>query len=252
MLSIKSIITYLLIIFLLIQIFIWSQLHKITPQLNILEKSPSKNEIELIGLGDKEFAFRFLALDLQNAGDSFGRFTALKDYDYEVLMQWMKALDDLNNQSNFLPAIASYYYSNTQRPSDNKYIIEYLELTYDKSPKERWWWIAQAVYIAKHKMQDSKLALRLAYKLSNTPYEKLPRWAQQMPAYILEQAGEYEEALAIIKDLAEKYDNYSQGELNFMNHFIKNRLGFLEEQIEKEPKYQDLDPFSSPYLNESE
>ncbi|ETN98296.1 GTPase [Reticulomyxa filosa] len=215
----------------------WFYTHKIIPYLGIVPEVPTVNQTKIMALGDEQFFFRYLALYIQNSGDTFGRFTSLKNYDYSALLKWFLLLDELDHRSNFVPAIASYYYSNTQKVEDNKYIIEYLEKTYDKDPVNKWWWLGQAVMLAQNKLQDKHLALRLAYKLSTTPNDKLPRWAQQMPVFILEQLGEKEQALAIIKDLADKFDNYSQGEINFMNYFIRNRLGFLNEEIKKTPNW---------------
>ncbi|KIE05907.1 Uncharacterized protein NF27_CG00870 [Candidatus Jidaibacter acanthamoeba] len=223
----------LIVILLGVQVGFWAKTHKITPLLGIVPKVPSICDAKISALGDEQFYFRFLALYIQNAGDTFGRFTALKDYDYKALSEWFMLLDKLDSKSNFVPAIASYYYSNTQRVEDNRYIVDYLESNYDYNPTEKWWWLSQAVIISNNKLKDKPLALRLAYKLSSTPNDKMPSWAQQMPAFILEQMGEFEQALIIIKDLAEKHDNYSEGEMNFMNYFIRDRLGFLNERIGK-------------------
>ncbi len=235
---------------LVMQVAVWSQTNQYLPRLGLLDQVPSSVEAKLSSIGDDQLYFRIAAIQLQNAGDSFGRFTALRDYNYELLRDWMMFMDDFDSQSNFLPAISSYYYSNTQRPADNQYIIEYLEKRYDQSPVENWWWLAQAVHLALNKMEDRPLALRLAYKLAATPYEKMPRWAQQMPIFVLEKMGEREQALAIVKDLANKYNNYSQGEINFMNYFIQERLGYLKEEIKKKPKYATDDIFAAPYMDE--
>lgn len=229
----RSLIGILIVIFLSIQIGFWYKTHKIMPLLGVVPQVPSLTEAKVASLGDEQFYFRFLALYIQNSGDTFGRFTALKNYDYDALTRWFKLLDNLDNKSNFVPAIASYYYSNTQKVEDNKYIVDYLESNYDYNPAQKWWWLSQAVIIANNRLKDKNLALRLAYKLSSSPAENMPSWAQQMPAFILEQMGEFEQALVIIKDLAEKHDNYTDGEINFMNYFIKNRLGFLNEEIRK-------------------
>jgi hypothetical protein len=172
----------------------------------------------------------------------FGRlFTALKDYDYALLKKWLFLLDGLDPQSKFLPSIASYYFSNTQKTEDLRYIIDYLEYYYDNNPSENWWWLSQATILAFQKLKDKNLSMRLAFKLSNTKGDT-PRWAQQMPAIISAEFGEKELALTIIKDLANRYDDYSQSELNFMNYFIRNRLGFLKETIDKQPTKVVEDP----------
>lgn len=218
-------------LFLFIQIFCWFFTFRFTPFLGILDEVPTVNEAKIAALGDEQFYFRYQALNLQNSGDSFGRFTALKNYDYKVLKKWMKLLDDLDSISNFVPSIAAYYYSNTQNVKDNIYIVDYLESNYDHNPKAKWWWLGMAVNIADFKLKDDNLALRLAFKLANTPNKNMPRWAQEMPAIIYAKMGEKRLAFEIIKDIAQRQNNYNQGEINFMQNFIKERLGYSHESI---------------------
>lgn len=220
-----------LIFFLIIHGLLWTKTHTITPKLAIVPNVPTSNQARAMAFGDEQGYFRYLALYIQNAGDTFGRFTALKEYDYKLLSKWFILLDQLDAKSNFIPAIVSYYYSNTQNTADNIYLVEYLEQHYDRNPAEKWWWLGQAIMIAKNKLNDAQLALRLAYKLAATPNRHMPKWAYQMPAFILEDLGEKEQALAIIQDLATKYNDYTPQELNFMQYFIHERLGFLKEEL---------------------
>lgn len=232
----------LLFLFLFIQVGTSYFTKKDLPILGILDDVPTLNEARALAFGDEQFYFRLQAMNLQNSGDSFGRFTALKDYDYKVLLKWLNLLDELDYKSNFLPAIAGYYYSNTQRIEDNIYIVQYLENTYDKDPVAKWWWLGMAVNLANFKLKNNELALRLAFKLSSTP-TRLPRWAEQMPAIIYAQMGENELALNIIEDVAKRYDDYKQSDLNFMNYFIRERLGYLNKSIDLGREVeQDVEP----------
>lgn len=156
----------------------------VTPKLAILTEAPSAETLVISSLGNKQTYFRLLAVKIQNAGDTFGRFSKLQDYDYKALRDWFIALDALDNKSSVLPAVASYYYSGTQKVEDNRYLIEYIEQNYDRDPANKWWWLAQAVEIAKFKLQDKELALRLALKLMKNSNERTPNWVKQLPAII--------------------------------------------------------------------
>jgi hypothetical protein len=126
--------------------------------------------------------------------------------------------------SNITPSMAGYLFGQSQEPlRDVPYIVRYLESHYDRDPKTKWWWLSQAIYLANHKLNDKDLALRLAYKLGTTEAD-VPLWARQMPAFILEQRGEREEALLIIQNILKTYKDIPEGELRFMNIFIKDRL----------------------------
>lgn len=215
----------------IIQIFFWYSTHHIKPEMHIVPDVPGELAVKATSLGDEELYFRILAMELQNAGDSFGRFTALKLYDYKKLSQWFYLLDTLDNKSNFVPSIAAYYYSNTQNIPDVIYVVNYLDYHSSKDMKEKWWWMSQAVYLANFKLKDQKLALKLAYKLSKTP-GKIPAWARQMPAFIHEKLGEKDQAIKIIKEFLDNEKDLTPEELNFVHYFIKDRLEMvLDEKI---------------------
>jgi hypothetical protein len=224
----------LLFLILLLQICFWYKTHQIKPDMYIVPEVPGELAIKASSLGDEELYFRILALQIQNSGDTFGRFSPLKLYDYKKLSAWFYLLDKLDDKSNFVPSIASYYYSQTQHVPDVKYVVDYLEFHSTKDLENKWWWLSQAVYLANFKLKDNPLALKLAYKLSKSP-GKLPMWARQMPAFIHEKLGEKEQAYVIIKNIIDSHESFSQEEINFMEYFIKDRLKMMlsKEELEK-------------------
>lgn len=208
-----------------LQITFWYNTKHIKPEMVIVPHVPKETTVHLLSLGDAQFYFRQLAFKIQNAGDSWGRFTALKDYNYEALSKWFYLLDKLDSKSNFVPSLASYYYSQTQTPEDTRYIVSYLRDHVKKDPAGKWWWLSQATYIANHRLKDKKLALEVAYELAATPnHVDMPMWARQMPAFIHEQLGENESAKKIIADIMENFDRFTPGEVNFMEYFLRDRL----------------------------
>ena len=213
-----------------LQIVVWTVTRHHLPTPGIVPNVPSQTSVKALSLGDEQFYFRILAYQLQNAGDSFGRFTALKSYNYHLLYYWFTLLDSLDHTSNFVPSMASYYYSQTQNTPDVRYIVDYLDQHASKDLYHKWWWMGQAVYLANHKLKDKDLALALAYKLASTPRDDIPLWAKQMPAFIHEQRGEMDEALVIIEDMMKHADRMEPGELNFMRYFVEERLGKLVSQ----------------------
>lgn len=209
----------------------WHHTRAIKPEMDIVSDVPGDRAVRALSFGDEEVFFRMLALTIQNSGDTFGRFTALYKYDFNKLYHWFKLLDGLNNQSNYLPAMASYYFSQTQNPNDVRYIVDYLDEYADGRPKEKWWWVTQAAYLATHKLKDNDRALQIAEKLRGV--RGIPLWAQQLPAFIHEKRGEFGQALAIIEGVMQHPEDYTQGELNFMRYFVDERLNRLE-QVKKQ------------------
>lgn len=213
-------------VFLVAQGIFWNHTRAIKPEMGIVADVPGESTVRALSFGDEEALFRLLALNIQMSGDTFGRFTALYKYDFNKLYHWFNLLDRLNHQSNFLPSLGSYYFSQTQNPSDVRYIVDYLEEYIEGRPKEKWWWVVQASYLAQHKMLDTARALRIANNLRGI--RGIPIWAQQLPAFIHEDRGEFGQALTIIEEVAKHPEEYTQGELNFMRYFVDERLHSLE------------------------
>lgn len=204
----------------------WMHTRSIMPEMGIVPDVPGERTVRALSFGDEEAFFRMLSLNIQNSGDTFGRFTALYKYDYNKLYHWFRLLDGLNNQSNYLPAMATYYFSQTQNPADVRYIVDYLDEYTDGRPKDKWWWVVQGVYLAMHKMHDNNRAEALADRLRGV--RGIPIWAQQMPAFVMENKGEFGDALVIIQDILKHPDDFTSGELNFMKYFVDERLGKLD------------------------
>ena len=226
------------------EVVIWKGTRKIKPDMSIVPNVPTLVAVKALSFGDEQFYFRTRAYVLQNAGDTFGRSTSLKDYDYKKLYQWWVLLDALDADSNFVPPMVSYYYGATpEYKRDIPYVVDYLEQHADRDPAAKWWWYSQAIYHAKYKMEDLDRALAIADKLANIPEDVVaPLWVRQMKAFIYEQRGEFNEACDIIINILEHYEGLKQGELNFMMHFVEERLAKMAQAAEKKGNNVRLDP----------
>jgi hypothetical protein len=233
----------------------WYHTRAIMPEMTVVPDVPGIRTVRALSFGDEEAFFRLLALNIQNSGDTFGRFTALYKYDFNKLYHWFHLLDELNNQSNYLPSMATYYFSQSQNPNDVRYIVDYLDEYTDGRVADKWWWVVQGIYLASHKMHDQNRAMQLAQRLVGV--RGIPIWAQQMPAFIHEERGEFGDALAIIQNILKHPEDFSQGELNFMRYFVDERLGELDkvkkelDQIQAEKKSEKstsprIEPQSPP------
>lgn len=171
---------------------------------------------------------------LQNSGDVFAGFVSLKNYDYSRIFDWMKMLDGLNSKSNLVPSLASYYYSQTQNGKDSRYVVDYLDWHSSQNIDANWWWLFQAVFIAKNNLHDMKRALELAQKLAQNNAENAPFWTKQMPAFISEEMGDGCMAFSVIQRLIKESESgvrqVKPEEMNFMRHFISDRLARLKNQ----------------------
>lgn len=216
---------------------IWKGTRSEKPDLSIVPDVPTAAAVKALSFGDEQFYFRKAAFDIQNAGDTFGRTTSLQDYNYAKLYKWWIILDGLDPVSNFVPPLVSYYFGSSQKPKrDLPYVIDYLEQHADRDPGKKWWWYSQAIYHAKHKLKDLDRALILANKLANIPEDAgAPLWARQMPAFILEAKGDINAACSIIINIVENNKDISEGELNFMMYFVRDRISAMIEAQKDNP-----------------
>lgn len=225
---------WLFIAFFSLQIFFWKKTENIKPPFEIVPPAPSSYFIAAASLGDKEFLFRALATRLQNSGDVFAGFIALNNYDYSRVYQWLKVLDGINPKADFAPALASYYYAQTQKKEDNKYIVDYLDEHASRDIDAKWWWLFQAIYIAQRDLNDLDLALELAYKLSKNNNPNAPIWTKEVPAFIHAKMGNDCMAFNAIKKMVDASESGARQitpeEMNFIKRFIQDTLLRLQKK----------------------
>lgn len=225
----------MLAVLVLLQVGYWYKTKDITPEMGIVPDVPGRGALHALTFGDDQFYFRVLAFNLQNAGDTFGRSTSLRYYDFNKLYLWFNLLDELDPKSNMIPAMATYYFSQTQNTEDVRYVVDYLYTHSMRDVGAKWWWLVQSIYLAMHKLNDKDLALKVSAPLVN---KNVPVWAQQMAAVVREKRGEMEDAYNImqtIKEHAEKKD-IKDMDLKYMTYFIKERLHRMEKIEEEKSK----------------
>jgi hypothetical protein len=206
----------------------WFNTKDITPEMDIVAPVPGREAVRAMTFGDDQFYFRILAFGLQNSGDSYGRFTSLRLYDFNRLYHWFNLLDELDPKSNMVPSMATYYFAQTQDASNVGYVFDYL---YDHAKRDvgaKWWWLVQSIYLAMHKLNDNDRALKASTLLVN---KDVPVWAQQMAAVVREKRGEMADALRIMETIRDNATEIKDADLKFMTYFIKERL----KKVDKKP-----------------
>lgn len=187
--------------------------------------APSSIGATIAFLGDTEMAYRSLALTVQSFGNSTGQIMALKDYNYMNLGTWFELADSLNPHSNYVPFLAAYYFGANQDPSQLMPVINYLRRVGTYQDADKWRYLGQAVFLAKHKMKDNALALQLADELAGTYKIGMPAWPLQMKAIIASEMGEKEMAYNLLLDtIQNKKEGMDPVEINYMVDKICNEL----------------------------
>lgn len=211
----------------------WFSVRGVQAQWANVPPAPEEYYAAILGLGDKSFAYRVNSLMLQNMGDSGGRVTPLKDYNFEALTDWFFVQDYLDPHSNYIPQLASYYFGSLQEPEKYRPVLDYLEHVGVRTDGERWRWLAHAVYFARFQLNDQDKALSLAYKLAASEHPDMPGWTRQMPAIILNSEGDSKAAYAIMVEiLKSQMNNLHPNEVNSMKLYICTRVLTAEERME--------------------
>ena len=214
-----------LIICLSLQLTYWFETKDIEPDFTIVPDVPGRSALHALTFGDDEFFFRVFAFNIQISGDTFGRFTALRYYDFNKLFLGFNLLDELDAKSNMMPGMASYYFSQTQNTGDVRYMVDYLYTHSVRDVPQKWWWLLQAIYLSMHKLNDLDMAIKVAKPLQN---DQVPVWARQMTAVVYEKRGEMDDALHIMETIKENVHDIPDADLKYMTYFVKERLKKME------------------------
>ena len=210
---------------LLINFAFWLSLRDMRPHWGNVPPVPKEKFAALYGLGDENFSYRLNGLMLQNLGDTGGRVTALKDYDYETLAQWFLLEDKLDPVSNYVPYLASYYFGGVQDAEKFRPVFDYLAKVGMRDEGVKWTWLVQAIYIARHRLGDVDKALELAHLLAQTKNPTAPNWAQQMPAFVMNAKGDKREAYdLLVQTLKTSADRMDPSEVNATRAFICDQI----------------------------
>ena len=155
-----------------------------------------------LSMGSEQLFSYLLAIRLQLHDNQAGRHIRYRKIDYNRLVNWLEEIYRLNPQSEYPMMLASRVYSQTRDQERLRIILNYIDQTFTTNPQLHWRHQAEATVIAKHKLDDLKLALAMAQKLSDQPESVLmPRWARDLHFLLLGDLNEFETALAIIDAL---------------------------------------------------
>ncbi len=210
----------------------WLVLRDMQAQWGNVPPAPKEQFAALYGLGDESFSYRINSLMLQNLGDAGGRVTALKDYDYEVLTDWFFLQDKLDPVSDYIPYLASFYFSGTQEPEKFRLVLEYLKMVGARPDGIKWKWLVQGIFFARHKLKDLDKALELANVLAKTENPDTPAWVRNMPAYVMNAKGNDREAYSLlVETLKENMDKMAPEEVMATRVYICEQILDNDEAI---------------------
>ena len=146
-----------------------------------------------IAMGSEELLGYLLAIRLQLHDNQAGRHFSYSRIDYGVLVDWLEQISQVNVNSEYPMLLASRVYSQTRDKDRLSLMMEFIEQNFDLNPQLHWRRLAEASVIAKHQLEDLKLALRMAEKLALQPASVvMPQWARDIRFLLLAELNEFE------------------------------------------------------------
>ena len=187
--------------------------------------APTAEMARMGALGDGQFAFRSLAMALQNFGDTGGRTIHLEAYDYNAVGAWLRLLDKLDPRSRYVPYLAAYYFGSTPNGTGLGPVVDYLAMVGQRTGNNDWRWLAQAVVLAQYKLEDLKKAQGLADMLARHPDPTLPEWGRNFRFVIMNTRGEKQAAATLILlRLRDEAETLSVTEFNLLRSILCDQV----------------------------
>ncbi|MDH3386533.1 MAG: hypothetical protein OEN02_01405 [Gammaproteobacteria bacterium] len=152
-----------------------------------------------IAMGSEQLMGYLLALRLQLHDNQAGRHFRYRLIDYDILVDWLDRITEVSDGTEYPMLLASRIYSSTSDRDQLRRMLVFIERRFDDAPQLHWRRLAEASLLAKHRLDDLELALRLAEKLARQPASvRMPQWARDFHFLLLADLNELESAIAII------------------------------------------------------
>ena len=174
-------------------------------------------------MGSEQLLGYLLAIRLQLHDNQAGRHFRYSLIDYDRLVDWLEQLSDMTPGTQYPLLLASRIYSQTRDERQVRQIIDFIERRFDDNPQLHWRRLAEACLLAKHRLGDLELALRLAERLAQQPASvEMPHWARDFQFLLLAELNEFEAAIAMINALLESGSIDDVDEQRFLREKLSN------------------------------
>jgi hypothetical protein len=141
----------------------------VVPDRQPVPVAPDVSHVLVLTLGDRDLAYRAIVFDLQNMGNTGGRYLPLAAYDYQRLDAWLRLALRIDPTADAAPYLAAYYFGATRDPVRLRVIVDFLTKAGETGDVGRWQWLAVALIMARHGLADPDLVHRLQDALRRAP-----------------------------------------------------------------------------------
>ena len=196
----------------------WAQ-PKLVASAAALTAPPPLAALRVASIGEPVVLAQLMTLYLQAFDNQPGISIPFRDLDYRRVTQWLATLLNLDPLGQYPLLMASQVYSQVPYQARQRMMFDFVHEQFLRDPNRRWRWLAHATIMAKHRLNDSALALSYADEIARRA-PAAPHWARQMRIFILEDIGELESARIMLGGLLAGGEIKDEHEL----HFLTERL----------------------------
>lgn len=221
--AVPGLVQLLVVLGLCAQLLWHSQLPPPTAHAEALPLPPTVAVVAAAGLGDRVLLAKLLMLWLQAFDNQPGVSIPWQQLDYERLAAWLGLILDLDPHAEYPLLAATRIYGEVPNPARQRIMLEFVREEFLRDPDRRWPWLAHAVYLAKHRLHDERLALDYAQTLAeHATGAEVPHWAQQMRIFVLADMGEVEAAKVLLGGLLASGEITDPHEREFLSQRLQD------------------------------
>ncbi|MDE3011883.1 MAG: hypothetical protein KGI67_13435 [Pseudomonadota bacterium] len=194
------------------------------PQASVvpLGAPPALATARLMALGEDAALGRAMMLGLQTYDVQPGVSLPLRSLDYATVVAWLQLVVALDPLSQYALLSAARLYAEIPDAGRSRLMLDFVHQAFLQDPDRRWPWLAHAVVLARHRLQDQQLALFYAHELRvHVTPGAAPPWARQMEALALADLGRNEAARVLLGGLLASGSITEPNERNFLIERLK-------------------------------
>ena len=205
------------LLLLVFQILLGIQKEPPEARIHELPSTPPLAYLKVLDFGDPQFLSRLIVLWLQAHDYQQGVSLSYSEINYERLISWLDASVELDSRHDYPLLLASRVYTMVADSERQKLMLEYVAHAFAERPVQRWRFLAHAVYVARHRLENKNLSLKYARLLrEETRQGEVPDWARQMHIFILADMGKIEAAKVLLGGLHESGELQDEGEYKYL------------------------------------
>ena len=188
-----------------------------------LDPPAASATLRALALGEPIVLAQLLTLYLQAFDNQPGISIPFRDLDYARVTAWLEAILALDPIGQYPLLMASQLYGQVPDEAKQRRMCAFVHEQFGRDPDRRWRWLAHCAIVARHRLQDTPLALRYAEDIARQA-RAASGWARQMHILIRADMGEREAATVLLGGLLASGEVTDPKEI----HFLTERLKSLE------------------------